>query len=300
MKDTILHLRANDFFSDGFPFGVIRVRTDNVSPLWHDHDFFEMVFIVNGSGVHKTLSRKTPLKRGSVYFLNRGEAHSYETKGMLENITFVFSPAFIRDPYISDIADDLSIFPLKAFAEGRRGGFHALSLTLAAFAAVHPLIESIASEHAARREHYQRVIRCDMTKLLIMLSRSDDTPAPMDTHAERAMEYIRTHYRGDVTLTAIADAAGLNSSYLSRHFHARTGFRITEYINDVRTQKATELLRTTRMPVIDIAEETGYKSLSAFYDAFKRATGVSPAQVREHANAAGKKPGTKGKKTGRR
>lgn len=298
MKDTILHLRANDFFSDGFPFGVVRVRTDDVSPLWHDHDFFEIVFIISGSGVHKTLSQKTAIKRGSVFFLNRGEPHSFETNGILENITFLFSPAFISTPPIKDVIGGLPAFPFTAFIDGRRGGFHVLSLGLGAFAAVHPIIEAIASEYTARRSLYRTVICCDMAKLLIMLSRSDEKTMQADSHAERAMEYIRTHYREDVSLTAIADAAGLNSSYLSRHFHAKTGFRITEYINDVRTQKATELLRSTRMPVIDIAEETGYKSLSAFYDAFKRETGVSPVKIR--AQAAGKEPGRIGKKTGRR
>lgn len=283
MKNDILHLKAGDFFDGDFPFAAMRIRTDDVSPLWHDHDFFELVFILRGSGVHKTLSRKTPIRRGSVFLLNRGEPHSFETTGLLENLTFLLSPALLaREPLRETVARH-PLFHLPDFVAGRSGGFQAISLGLPTFAAIHPLLESILSEYAARRLSYERVIAGDLAKLLILLARSGgrETGIAPDSHAERVIEYVRGHFSEAITLESLAEGLGLSAPYLSRLFPEKTGFRIMEYVKDVRIQKATELLTHSDHPVIQIAQETGFGGLSAFYEAFKRATGVSPMVVRK-------------------
>ncbi|MBN8217448.1 MAG: helix-turn-helix domain-containing protein [Spirochaetes bacterium] len=283
MKSQLLHLKAADFFERGLPFAAMRIRTDAVSPLWHDHDFFEMVFVLRGTGVHKTLARKTPLRRGSVFFMNRGEPHSFETTGLLENLTLLLSPKLFSEAPLRELIARQPQFLLPRFVEGKTGGFHTLALTLPQLAAIHPLLESILSEYLAKRQEHPTVIACDLAKLLILLGRCGgrETGIVPDSHAARVMDYVRQHFHEDITLDSLAEGLDLSAAYLSRLFPKKTGFRVMEYVKDVRIQKATELLKHSDHPVVQVAQETGFGGLSAFYEAFKKATGISPTALRK-------------------
>ena len=52
------------------------------------------------------------------------------------------------------------------------------------------------------------------------------------------------------------------------------------YVTEWRMQQARRLLRETRLPVEQVAEEAGYASVPAFSRAFKKTTGLSPGSAR--------------------
>jgi AraC-like DNA-binding protein len=58
------------------------------------------------------------------------------------------------------------------------------------------------------------------------------------------------------------------------------GLSFRDLLNDVRTERARELLTETEAPVIDIAVELGYSSATHFTRAFRRSTGHTPSDLR--------------------
>uniref|UniRef100_UPI000B235A56 helix-turn-helix transcriptional regulator n=1 Tax=Clostridium sp. NkU-1 TaxID=1095009 RepID=UPI000B235A56 len=54
-----------------------------------------------------------------------------------------------------------------------------------------------------------------------------------------------------------------------------------EYLNGLRVASAKEFLASTPDNILQIALQSGFESLSAFYTQFKRITGVSPREYRE-------------------
>ena len=54
----------------------------------------------------------------------------------------------------------------------------------------------------------------------------------------------------------------------------------SEYLTAHRLKRAKELLETTGLPVLQVAADVGYGSVSQFGQAFRRQYGVSPAQYR--------------------
>ena len=96
----------------------------------------------------------------------------------------------------------------------------------------------------------------------------------------RACDYIKEYYRKDLNLTEIARYLQLSESYTSRIFNREMGMNIPAYVNQVRLERAKELLRHSPQKIYEIALDVGYLSTTAFHVAFKKQTGLTPAEYR--------------------
>jgi len=93
--------------------------------------------------------------------------------------------------------------------------------------------------------------------------------------------YVDQNLAGDLSLTHIADLVGFNRSYLSRLYKQKTGKGLSEYILDVRLQKAKELLHQPAMKIHEISDALGFESAAYFTRFFKRMTNLTPTEFRE-------------------
>ena len=67
---------------------------------------------------------------------------------------------------------------------------------------------------------------------------------------------------------------------MSRLFKQKSGENLTDYINEVRIEKAKEILTTTNVKIGDIAAMVGLESRATFLRVFKKLEGVSPNEYR--------------------
>jgi len=98
---------------------------------------------------------------------------------------------------------------------------------------------------------------------------------------QRACHLIRQRFKEDPSQETVARAVGLSPSHFSRLFHARTGLRYKEYVNEVRLQYVRRELRERDTPVTQIALDAGYHTLSQFNRQFKGHYGVAPREYRK-------------------
>jgi two-component system, response regulator YesN len=89
-----------------------------------------------------------------------------------------------------------------------------------------------------------------------------------------------TYMHPDLCLEAVADRINISKGYLSQFFKEQTGVNFSEYLENIRMQRAKELLSVTDLPVYEIAERIGYNSSNTFGRAFKRFYGVSTSAFR--------------------
>ncbi len=85
-----------------------------------------------------------------------------------------------------------------------------------------------------------------------------------------------------LTLSYFAEMLNVNSSYLSGLFKKKTGISLTEYITTRRVLRAADLLLTSQLPIKTIAEQVGIADVHYFSRVFKKETGQTPRQYREH------------------
>lgn len=99
-----------------------------------------------------------------------------------------------------------------------------------------------------------------------------------------AVSFIRENYDKDITLALIASDSCCNPSYLSHIFKEKTGVNISSYINEVRVEKAKQLLRATDSSVTDICFAVGFNDSNYFSRVFKQLTSLSPKDYRNTKN----------------
>lgn len=101
------------------------------------------------------------------------------------------------------------------------------------------------------------------------------------SYTEQCKDYVYGHYREKIYLDDIADTLGISSSYLSRLFKKETGISLQDFINDVRVEKAANLLRYSEVTLPGIAEYVNFPSQSYFGKIFKKKMQMTPKQYRE-------------------
>lgn len=101
------------------------------------------------------------------------------------------------------------------------------------------------------------------------------------SYTEQCKDYIYGHYREKMYLDDIADKLGISSSYLSRLFKKETGVSLQDFINDVRVEKAVNLLVYSEESLAKIAEYVNFPSQSYFGKIFKQKLQMTPKQYRE-------------------
>jgi YesN/AraC family two-component response regulator len=101
----------------------------------------------------------------------------------------------------------------------------------------------------------------------------------------RIMEYLNENYsNANLSLTLIADKFGYSSKYLGRLFMNHADMPITQYLTDLRMEKARELILRTNLPIAEIVESVGITTIQHFYRLFKKRFGYSPAAMRKKFN----------------
>jgi AraC-like DNA-binding protein len=97
---------------------------------------------------------------------------------------------------------------------------------------------------------------------------------------ERAKEYITANFASDISLTAIAEYSYVSLFHFSRIFKTFTSSSPHQFLLAIRLQHAAMLLRSTSMPVADIAFSSGFNSIEYFTAAFGQKYKCPPSKFR--------------------
>jgi AraC-like DNA-binding protein len=98
---------------------------------------------------------------------------------------------------------------------------------------------------------------------------------------KEALAVIARDYATELSRESMAEDLGMNPDYLGKLFKQYTGKKINEYINEVRVNKAIELLGDGENSIPSIAFTVGFESLPTFYRVFQKCTGNSPMAYRK-------------------
>jgi transcriptional regulator GlxA family with amidase domain len=83
----------------------------------------------------------------------------------------------------------------------------------------------------------------------------------------------------------LAKVSGVSEAHFARSFKDAFGVPPHRYLLTRRIERAKALLRDTGMPIIDVALETGWRSLGTFGRVFRDVTGESPSELRAREQA---------------
>ncbi len=153
--------------------------------------------------------------------------------------------------------------------------------------------EDIAENNIKSLDILLLEIRCRLKRLLI----KDDSYRVIKEHTNKKMSivppkkasnlvsrmqgYILKNLFRKISMEELARAVGLNPNYATTIFRKEVGQTPTGFILAKRIDYVQFLLITTNKPILDIALDAGFGSLSRFYDAFNRSVGIPPLEYRK-------------------
>jgi AraC-like DNA-binding protein len=92
--------------------------------------------------------------------------------------------------------------------------------------------------------------------------------------------YINYNLHLPLSIADLSKRAGLNLDKFEKTFKQILGCSPQKFIEDTRMQEGARILRTTELPIADVAYKVGYADQSYFTKVFKRAFGISPRNYR--------------------
>ena len=113
-----------------------------------------------------------------------------------------------------------------------------------------------------------------------LFTRYHTSAKSLSSRMKKAVTYIDEHFAQPLTLNEVAALIHLNPEYFSRSFKKEVGSNFNNYVNEVRLQKAIQLVTQTDKKLFEIAEECGFQSFSYFSKRFKEMYGGSPYTLR--------------------
>jgi AraC family transcriptional regulator, regulatory protein of adaptative response / methylphosphotriester-DNA alkyltransferase methyltransferase len=104
---------------------------------------------------------------------------------------------------------------------------------------------------------------------------------PDDDIAKKAREILNRHYFDKEKLQEELKNLGISRNHLVELFRRKYGVTPAKYISSHKVAKASDLLSNRDISIINIALQCGFKSLSAFYELFRKEKGMTPQEFRK-------------------
>lgn len=99
---------------------------------------------------------------------------------------------------------------------------------------------------------------------------------------EKIKKHIMEHFDdGMISLISIAEQFHITPHYLSAFFKKNSGTNLTDYLAQIRIERAKEMMQDPRMTISHIARSVGYTSDVGFIRVFKKYEGITPGKYKE-------------------
>ena len=248
----------------------------------HRHDFFEVLFLRKGSGLHVIDGNKYEIKPPCVFFMSPGQAHKLELSHDIEGFIFIFTSDFyllnrgnqdslIEFPFFYTINQDNPPLLLQkvsdiAFLETlfRQGITEIKDVTESTPELLRSILDLILTTCAARYQMNKELLHTGKGQILV----------------KKFFHLIEEHNQKNLLLSDYALMIGVTPNHLTQIVKVLTGKTSSQIIKAKQLLEIKRLLAHTTFSVSEIANQLNFEDQSYFTKFFKRETGLTPIQYR--------------------
>lgn len=253
--------------------------------LEHQHDFLELVIILEGRGEQYGGFYKGDVKAGDVFLIPCGVSHGYRNGSPdFSLINVLFLPKSLP---ISPL--DISLLPgFQIFYTGQNNspvrypGIHAEGED---FRKIAGLAKELYFEYQAKKQGrlfccigiFMQLL-CRILRLYVMPSSVRPKELPLSA---KIFTYLNSHYKEDITLSDLCRISSMSKSSLMRYFMNAAGCSPIQYLIRLRISEAMRLLCFSNLTIAEIACQTGFHDNNYFCRQFKKVSGQTPLSFRK-------------------
>ena len=253
---------------DEFPS---RAHPDEYYFMWNNgrvlHEW-QIILVESGGGTVEFRRKKFSVRKGSLIVLPPGCWHRYRP-----NADTGWTTLWIG--FGGDLADRL----VGGAGFNPRGDIRDVPANCRFHALLADLVSDILG--SSRGGVYFTAARIPAVVAALMYSGDDEEPdsAASDT-IHRAQEYMLEHCGETIDFEALATSLGMTYRSFRYMFAKETGTSPLQYQLNVKLVRAKNLLKSSDIPIEEIAHTLGFKTNWYFAHFFAKSTGVSPRDYR--------------------
>lgn len=223
-------------------------------------DSFLVAYSMEGSGYILQNGAETPIGCGSFFMLDCYQPHCYGTHDGWKLLWLHFDGVLARKYY-----EVCTQYGNVLHPQNTQSCLHQLMRIFSAFHDHQKISEAVLSRH----------ITALLTEFLVSFPSTKKQRKSTDL-IEDILFYITENLNEPLSIESLAAKASLSPFYFSRLFKHETGISPHEYVLNARIDKAKFLLRTTKMPLKEIACTCGLGNACNFSSTFRRRCGCTP------------------------
>lgn len=292
MQQDITHIDFDRNKHPGIDFEIMPINAvleqdyGDHSPLRpHRLNFYLLLIITGGEGLHTIDFLDYPCHRGTVLTIRKDQVHQFQ-KTMLEGYMLLFTEEFVLSYLeqtgahkIRELFNEL-LFSQQTVLEGE------------AFAQMLALVSEIATEFGtARDEHSPGIIR---NLLQVLVSRLHRHKAGLQESAAQKyreqflafQQLVEAHCAENRSVQFYAEKLAITPRTLHTITRAVIGKSSKEFIDQLCVLRIKRLLINSSLSIKEIAFAMGFEETTNFFKYMKRMTGMTPEAFRE-AHIAG-------------
>lgn len=233
---------------------------------------YQMLYLVEGEGIFRSATAgECQIKNGDVFLLFPGEWHTY----------YPLSTSSWKSYWIGYQGKNMDDRVQAGFLSPRKPVYH-LGFSAEMVRLYETALKTAQDEPALVQPILAGIVN-HLLGLMYSLERNNEL-SKQSKHIDQvnhARLLIRQSLEDDLTIQQIADKLGISYSSLRKLFKEFTGVSPALYQQDLRLQRAKELLTTTDMSIKELAYQLRFESPDYFSTKFKNKTGQTPSEYRD-------------------
>ncbi len=284
----MLHFETRSQLNPDFPFKIFRYSSGLSKQPLHMHDYVQIAYVHKGACHHRMLGKSLTVGPGELFVITPGTGHSFGAVDAkeLELILIDFAPELLNG-MLGPMQEALQPFLTQDASSPAHAWLH-VGKTKQPL--VLQLLQDMQEEFESKTTGFEFSIRLSLAKLLLIVEREtrkqQRSPRRRSEAADRepiedVRRYIHDNYSQDIPLEHGAYLANMAPAYFSHVFKKATGQTFVDYVNEVRIERAMELIRRDTHTITQIGFQVGYRHLSHFIRTFKKRTGITPTEYKK-------------------
>jgi len=250
----------------------------------HKHTFFELIYIVAGTGQQHINDANFTYKPGNVFLVAPNDTHIFKIDQPTQFFFIRFNNVLVRS---SKQENDL-IQRLEFILENARHVPGCILKNEHDKKSVTQLMDILITEHLHNDIYHQELMRQLVNTLLIIIARNimRDFPDRIDETSEKKaidiLQYIQANIYFPEKLRAeqIGKTFGIAETYLGSYFKKHANESLQQYITSYKLKLIENRLLQTNMRITEIADEFGFTDKSHLNRMFKKYNGLNPTEFK--------------------
>ncbi len=267
------------------PFEISFSELDESQLQEHDHTFFELVYILSGTGVQWINNNKFLYHDGHLFMITPGDTHSFDIHTTTKFVYIKFNDIYIHSAVLGTENSRRLEFILQ-HANHRPG---CILRNQTDKLLVKPMIEAIIREYVNRNIYSSEIITQLINTIVIIVARNIALflPEQIDENSEdkslNILQYIQSNicFPEKIKARTISQHFGISPNYLGRYFKKQTNETMQQYIFNYKMKMVGSRLLHSEMRINEIVEELGFTDESHLNKLFKKYKGCNPTDFRK-------------------